>query len=202
MHDLPFQIISTKYDWGSAFFPLLKAEYCCSTLLDNIHREYKETGIKLEGEPNPLQRKSSMQQRVRRGFSYWMHTRQSSFTTVTTVLSELGGRRGKKELWLLIWDRLTQIKPEEEVIKKIDTIILYVVYSSVCVFVDRTRLSRRRNPRWDSGQIQQHRQNTCSASPTWLHGDGLRHRLHTHTHTHTRGDKKTSRLSTKWRENE
>lgn len=39
------------------------------------------------------------------------------------------------------------------------------------------RLSRWRDPRRDSRQVKQHRQNSGSTAPTWLHRDGLRHRL-------------------------
>lgn len=63
-----------------------------------------------------------------------------------------------------------------------------ITLSTRCLFVCvcRTRLSRWRHTGWDSGQVEQHRQNTCSAPPARLHGDGLRRRLHTEkTHRET-----------------
>lgn len=68
----------------------------------------------------------------------------------------------------------------------------YCTARHLLVREDRTRLSRWRYSRWDSGQVQQYCENTCSASPAWLHGYGLWHCLQTE---HTGKKKRINTLS-------
>ncbi len=146
------------------------------TEASGAYSQYANVVSQLELPPLSVLRKWSFLKIVRMCWKCWKTNKQKK-----TLTAHLG--------------LVNKYQTDEEIITSWNN-TFYMLFTclSICICVNHTGLSWWRYSRRDSGQIQQHRQNPCSAPPTWLHGYGLRHCLHTQN-THIK-DKQTQ--CTQW----